>query len=292
MNNRLNALSNKRFFIWYVLVLVAVFVFLYILTKDIRFPLFVTGLGFMGSVLSLLLSKFWAKHTHDITIITKESGGDAGKLYMIVENLAQKANLPKTPEVGIYESPDCNAFATGFNKSNSLIAFSNGLLNTLSLDEVEAVAAHEIAHITNQDMLGTVLIEGTVKSIFYFVKIPFWILGWFYSFTSKNGESDWEVQLSFWAGTIISAIIMFLGHLVSLFFSRHREYKADATAALLTSSEAMRSALAKLAQDENEIPVEQAEFSCFKIKNKITFAEIFSTHPPIEKRIEALKNYK
>lgn len=292
MSNNLKSLSNRSFFIWYVFVLIAIFIFLYLIAKDIKFPLFVTILGFIGSIVSLLFSKVFAKHVHDIQVVTADTGGDGAKLYHLVEELVKKANLPQVPEVGIYDSPDCNAFATGFNKAHSLVAFSTGLLNTLSYEEIEAVAAHEIGHIANLDMLGTVLIEGAVKSLFYFAKIPFLLFGWFIAYGSKDGENDLNAKLSFWTGTILSTIVMFFGQIIGLFFSRHREYKADAVSALLTSPDAMVSALNKIAQDENEIPIEQAEFACFKINNKLSFMELFSTHPTIEKRIAALKNEK
>ena len=298
MNNTLNSFI-KNYFLWYLFALFAIFIFIYFFTKDITLPLFITAIGFIGSIICLLSSKIMAKYVHKIKIVTLETGGEAAKLYELVEKLAQKANLPKTPEIGIYKSPDCNAFSTGFSQSNSLVAFSDTLLKTFTSEEIEAVAAHEVSHIANYDMLGTVIIEGTVRSIFYFIKFAFIILGVFFAFFSYSSANsgdqnsaegfDMFKTMSAWLGIIISTAIMLFGKLISLFYSRHREYKADANAALLTSPEAMISALQKLAQDENETPISQTEFSCFKITNRPSFLEILSTHPAIEKRIAALK---
>ena len=160
----LKSLSNAKFLKWFLLLNGSL-----VLTLIWTGPgaLVIPVLGFGGALFSLVFAKWLAKKAHDIKTVDPlaPTSKVEEQLHAIVANLAQRAGLPNTPEIGIYESPDMNAFATGINPGNALVAFSTGLLETMDHDQIQAVAAHEIAHVANRDMLGIVLLQGVTNSI-------------------------------------------------------------------------------------------------------------------------------
>ena len=281
----LKSLSNAKFLKWFLLLNGALAVGL-IWTGP--WALLVPFLGFAGAMLSLVFAKWLAKRAHNIKIIdpNNPASSEEEQLHAIVVDLVARAGLEHVPEVGIYDSPDMNAFATGTKPSNALVAFSSGLLGNMERDQIQAVAAHEIAHIANRDMLGIVLLQGVINSIVLFVTLPLNVLRLF-NFFSK--ERSWLLETGLWlVKATIGILLTFLGSLVVKAFSRSREYRADAYAAVLLGKEPMMSALKALSADTAEIPVEQSAYAAFKVSGRMSLSEIFSTHPPIEKRLAAL----
>lgn len=203
--------------------------------------------------------------------IIEEASSDphSRELLQIVHNLSRKAGLPGLPEVGIYDSPEVNAFATGASKSKALVAVSTGALRRLNRDQIEGVLGHEITHVANGDMVTMALLQGVINA---FV-LSRWISG-------KEGSLMY-----------FGIVFMLLGTLIVASFSRHREFRADFGGAELTSSEKMISALTALKrtieiQDER---TDQPTFQSLKISSKEGFMRLFATHPPLDKRIESLK---
>ncbi|HAW61428.1 MAG TPA: protease HtpX [Pseudomonas sp.] len=281
----LKSLSNAKFLKWFLL-----------LNGALALGLLWTGpgallvplLGFAGALLSLVFAKWLAKRAHDIRVIDPNNPktSEERQLHTMVADLVARAGLEDMPEVGIYDSPDMNAFATGMKPSNALIAFSSGLLNNMEYDQIQAVAAHEIAHIANRDMLGIVLLQGVINSIVLFVTLP---LNAFRLLNMSSNERSWLIETALWLVKAITAIVLtFLGSLVVKAFSRSREYRADAYAAALLGKEPMVSALSALSTDTAKIPLEQSAYAAFKVSGRTSFSEIFSTHPSIEKRLSAL----
>ncbi len=239
----------------------------------------------IGPFISLALSKPLIRMSHNLRMLSPDSpmSEDDQRIYRIVQTLAQRAGLEETPEIGIYDSPDMNAFATGATRSSALVAFSTGLIENMDDHEIAAVAAHEVAHIANGDMVSMTLIQSAVNVIVMLVSIPFW----FYRLlVTDSRAAAFCVEA---ARFVVRGIILIGGYLVSMAFSRRREFAADAFAAKLTSAEAMASALNRLAQDNAVAPSEQGEYACLKISSPMSFAEFLSSHPPIEKRVAALR---
>lgn len=281
----LASLSNSTFLKWFFLLNGGIVLTIAWMGP---FALIIPAIGFIGALLSLAFAKWLAKRAHRIAIIDPQSpkGGDEEFLIVTVNELAEQAGLEVTPEVGIYNSEDMNAFATGANPRNALVAFSSGLLERMPPDQIRAVAAHEIAHIANRDMLGIVLLQGVINSIVLAVTSPLSFL----QFANRSGDQSALIEYALWAAKALAAIVLtFLGSLVVKAFSRAREYRADAFSATLLGKESMVGALNTLSGDNTEIPIGQIAYSAFKVSGRITVSELFSTHPPIEKRIAALE---
>lgn len=252
-------------------------------------------MGTAGSFISLMLSKTMAKFSMGVQIIEPQtSDPQARALVELVHDLATKAKLPAMPEVGIYESPDINAFATGPSRSSSLVAVSTGLLQRMNRDEIEGVLGHEIAHIANGDMVTLALIQGIVNTFTIFLAR---LLAGLLSGDSENRGRN--------QGTRIMLTMLFdfafsiLGSLVVNYFSRLREYRADKGSAQITSREKMIRALQKLQlvyeQPYGSVEPESNEgFNAFKIsgKKKSGILQLFSTHPPLEERIARLSSHR
>lgn len=251
----------------------------------------VWGMG--GAFISLLMSKWMAKRFHGVQVIEPRSPHpDLNWLYGKVEDLARAARLPKTPEVGIYESPDVNAFATGPSKSNALVAVSTGLLQRMNKEEIEGVLAHEVAHIANGDMVTMTLIQGVVNAfVLFFSRIIANIIA--SSVESKNRHwIEWLVYM------VAQVVFSIFGSIVVNYFSRQREYRADAGAGVYSSKQNMISALYKLKSiyenpslAEGESDDEGAMATLMIASRKPTgFAALFKTHPDLDDRIMALQN--
>ncbi|APJ02938.1 protease HtpX [Silvanigrella aquatica] len=244
--------------------------------------------GFLGAFISLAISRWIAKFSMGITPINPEQcNATERELYNQVAKLAQRAGLPKTPEVGIYESADINAFATGPSKSRSLVAVSSGLLDRMSSNEREGVLAHEIAHIANGDMVTMTLIQGVVNAfVMFFARIIAYA-------TTQFVKEDIRPLVNMIVVIVLEILFSILGSIVIAWFSRQREFKADLGGAQLAGKSSMIAALAAL-QRVYDSPLPEGEetpksIAAFKISNKSGFLEIFSTHPPLEVRIQALR---
>ncbi len=241
-------------------------------------------IGFSGSIISLFISKWMAKKSMGVKIISTPKNDTEKWLLSINKELSQKANI-NVPEFGIFDSKQPNAFATGSSKNNSLVAVSTGLLVTMNKDEVEAVVAHEICHISNGDMVTMSLIQGIVNTFVIFFSRIIGHLVDRLVFKVQRGHGP-----AYFITSIIAQIVLsILASIIVMWFSRRREYKADSGAALLVGKEKMISALKVLGkQSTDPLPDQMAAFGISGNKKKIS--SLFSSHPSIEKRISALLN--
>jgi len=236
--------------------------------------------GMTGSLISLALSRVMAKWTMGVQVIPRTSSQYAG-LVMMVEQLARKAGLTTMPEVGIYESPEVNAFATGPSKNRSLVAFSTGLLNSMNQNEIEGVAAHEIAHIANGDMVTMTLLQGVVNAfVMFFARIIAWGI-------SQNVREENRHMTQYMVTFLLEMILGILGMIIVCAFSRHREFRADLGGAQYAGKHDMIAALQRLAANTRRYDQAPA-LAAFKISGGV--GQLFSTHPPLEKRIAALQS--
>lgn len=241
-------------------------------------------IGFLGSIISLFISKWMAKKSMGVKIISTPKNDTEKWLLSINKELSQKANI-NVPEFGIFDSKQPNAFATGSSKNNSLVAVSTGLLVTMNKDEVEAVVAHEICHISNGDMVTMSLIQGIINTFVIFFSRIIGHLVDRLVFKVQRGHGP-----AYFITSIIAQIVLsILASIIVMWFSRRREYKADSGAALLVGKEKMISALKVLGkQSTDPLPDQMAAFGISGNKKKIS--SLFSSHPSIEKRISALLN--
>jgi len=235
--------------------------------------------GMVGSLISLSISRISAKMMTGMQLIDR-SHPEVAWLYTMVEDLSRKAGLTKTPEVGIYQSPEVNAFATGPSKRRSLVAFSTGLLNTMNRNEVEGVAAHEIAHIANGDMVTMTLLQGVINAfVMFFARVISWAI-------AQNSRDENRQASSYMVTLLLEMVLGVLGMLVVAAFSRYREFRADLGGARYAGKHDMIAALERLA-GHTRVYDKQASLAAFKISGGP--GAWFSTHPPLEKRIEALR---
>ena len=241
-------------------------------------------MGFGGAIISLLISKPVAKWSSGVQVIEQPSNADEKWLVDTVRKLADKSGIGM-PEVGIFEG-DPNAFATGAFKNSALVAVSSGLLQNMTHEEIEAVLAHEVAHIANGDMVTMTLIQGVMNTFVVFLSR---VIGYAVdSFLRKNDEENTGPGMGYWITTIVLDIILgFAAAIVVAWFSRQREFRADAGAAeLMGHKQPMMNALARLGGLQTaELPKSVAAMG---IAGGI--GQLFSTHPPIEERIAALQN--
>jgi heat shock protein HtpX len=250
--------------------------------------IFCAVFGFLGSLVSLLLSKFLAKRTSGTQIIGQPQSEEERWLVQTVAELAKKADIGM-PEVGIFPAQQSNAFATGWNRNNALVAVSAGLLQRFSRDEVRAVLAHEIGHVANGDMITLSLVQGVVNT---FVMFAARVIGFFVDrVVLKNNRG---LGLGYWITTVVAEIALgILASTIVMWFSRQREFRADAAGAQLAGRTAMLGALEKLraetqAQVANEMPETMTAFGISSGWKRKT-SKLFMTHPPLEERIRALK---
>lgn len=245
-------------------------------------------IGFGGSFISLLISKWMAKRMMGVQIID-ENGPYSGLVHR-VHDMAQRAGLKKMPEVGIYDSPEVNAFATGPSKNNALVAVSSGLLQKMDDEEVRGVLAHEISHVANGDMVTMALVQGVVNSFTYLVS--FLVTNIITSALRGNSErgigDNWFVRQFIFSA--VYGLVAFAAFPIVAGFSRYREYRADKGGATLAGKQVMISALEKLKGSVDTVQKSEAAFQSMKISSKSSFAEFFSTHPTLDKRIRALES--
>lgn len=250
--------------------------------------------GMTGALISLMLSRVMAKWMMGIQLIDANSYSmEQRQLYAVVERLAQRANLPVTPQVGIFNSAIPNAFATGPTKRRSLVAVSTSLLQTMSTSELEAIIGHEITHISNGDMVTMTLLQGVINAFVMFLSR---VLAFALSGLGKNQKqnSSSGSYASYYIFTFVFEIIfMILGSIVIAAYSRKREFRADHGGARLSSRASMISALQTLQHQvthTKEQPAQVAALQAFMIHStkKSSILQLFATHPPLEKRIERL----
>lgn len=243
--------------------------------------------GFGGSFISLFMSKWMAKRSVGAYVIEQAQNSTEQWLLDTVKRYAKQANIGM-PEVAIFESPDMNAFATGASKNNALVAVSTGLLHHMTQDEAEAVIGHEISHIANGDMVTLTLVQGVVNTFVIFLARV--IAGIIDNATRSNNSNGGGLGgIAYFA--IVFVLEMILGVLASIivaWFSRKREYRADSGGAALAGKAAMIGALERLKRSqESQL---EGTMMAFGINNKAKFMSLFATHPPLEDRIQALKN--
>ncbi len=240
-------------------------------------------IGFGGSIISLLISKWMAKRSMGVHVIENPENSTESWLVATVQRQAQQAGIGM-PEVGVFDSPTPNAFATGANKNNALVAVSSGLLQQMNRDEVEAVLGHEVSHVSNGDMVTLTLIQGVVNTFVIFFSR---ILGHFVDrviFKNQRG-----LGMGYFLGSIIGQIVFsLLANIIVAWFSRQREFRADTGGANLAGRGKMIGALRRLqgAQAPQPLPNELAAFGISGGGLK----ELFSTHPPLNVRIQALES--
>jgi heat shock protein HtpX len=248
--------------------------------------------GFGGAFISLALSRVMAKAMMGVRVIDPATNDpEMRRLLNTVHDLARAAHLPAMPEVGIYDSPEVNAFATGPSNRRSLVAVSTGLLKRMSSPEIEGVLGHEVAHIANGDMVTMTLIQGVVNAFVMFLAR---VLAFVLSGIGNREKSSSGSYVTFNVLVFVFQIVfMILGSLVVAAYSRFREFKADKGGASLAGRDKMISALEALqkVQDIRDAKVEKPAFQSMKISHQERggLVALFLTHPPLAKRIERLK---
>jgi heat shock protein HtpX len=243
---------------------------------------FFWGMG--GAFISLQMSRFIAKRATGARVVDGRTGNaDLDWLYATVGRLASQANLP-TPEVAVYDSPEVNAFATGPSKSRSLVAVSTGLFRAMRHEEIEGVLGHELTHISNGDMVTMTLLQGVINAfVMFFARIIA------YALRSSNNRSSQGVS---WVVVIMLEIVLgILGSLVTAWFSRQREFRADRGGAMLAGRDRMLAALRRLAGNRELVDTSHQALATLKINGARGWMVFFSTHPPIEARIAALEQF-
>lgn len=240
--------------------------------------------GFAGSLISLFLSKTMALRSVGAEVITEPRNNAERWLVETVKRQSQQAGIPM-PDVAIYHSEDVNAFATGATKSNSLVAVSTGLLNTMTQDEAEAVVAHEVAHIANGDMVTMTLLQGVLNTFVIFLSRM--IATAVSSTRNSDGEESQSTGIYFLVSMVLEILFGILATIIAMWFSRYREFRADEGSANLVGKEKMIAALQRL-QQVHEPQELQGSLNAFMINGKRS--ELFMSHPPLEKRIAALQS--
>ncbi len=247
--------------------------------------IFCAVFGFVGSFISLFLSKWMAKKTMGVQLIEQPRNADEKWLVDTVVELSEKAGI-KTPEIGVFAAQESNAFATGWNRNDALVAVSLGLLQRFERDEVKAVLAHEIGHVANGDMITLSLIQGVVNTfVMFFARIIGDLVD---RVLLKNEDGR---GIAFMVTTLIAEIVLgILASMIVAAFSRYREYRADEAGATLADRGAMIRALQRL-QAETSAGVESplpSSMRAFGISGGMS--NLFASHPPLEARIQALRN--
>jgi heat shock protein HtpX len=246
-------------------------------------------LGFGGAFISLWMSKGMAKRSMGVFIIEQPTNEDERWLLETVHRQSQQAGIGM-PEVGIFQSPQPNAFATGANKNNALVAVSTGLLETMTHDEVEAVLGHEVSHVANGDMVTQTLLQGVLNTfVIFFARVIGYIVD--RALSGNNNENSGMGFGYFIASFIAEILLGFLATAIVMWFSRKREFAADRGGADLSSRKKMANALRRL-QMVNQPDDLPGEMAAFGINGGLGegLKKIFLSHPPLDERIAALEN--
>lgn len=241
-------------------------------------------IGMSGSVISLLMSKWSAKNSMGVHVISQPQNQTEQWLLSTVQRQAQQAGIGM-PEVGIFDAPEPNAFATGANRNNALVAVSTGLLNIMTADEVEAVVGHEISHVANGDMITMSLMQGVVNTFVYFFAT---IIGYVVDrvvFKTERGYGP-----AYYVTQMIAQIVLsMLASMLVMWFSRYREFRADSGGASLAGRQKMIGALQAL-QRAHDAPDLPGTLAAFGINGGGGIQRLLMSHPPLEERIAALQN--
>ena len=248
--------------------------------------LFSLVFGMGGSFISLYMSKWMAKSLAGVKVIKSPNNQFESWYVQIVERQSETLGI-RVPEIGIFNSPSPNAFATGSSKNNSLVALSTGLIESMNKDEIEAVIGHEMSHVANGDMVTLSLIQGIINAFVIFFSR---VIGHFVDRVILKNERGYGIGYFF---TVIFAqvILGILASTIVCWFSRRREFRADFGGAQLTSKEAMISSLRTLEKmSAAKLPDQMLAFGISNQGNSQTLRKLFSTHPPIKERILALEN--
>jgi len=243
-------------------------------------------IGFAGSLISLAMSKWSAKRMVGAQVIENPFDPTERWLVDTVRRQADAAGIGM-PEVAIYDAPDVNAFATGWNRNAALVAVSTGLLRNMSRDEAEAVLAHEVSHVANGDMVTLALIQGVVNTfVIFFAKL----FGYFVDrVLLKNDGRNGPGMGAFAAEIVAQLVLGVLASIIVMWFSRQREFRADAGGANLAGRNKMIAALERL-KVNHEQTVLPEKIAAFGISGGRGFSRLFMTHPPLDERIEALRS--
>jgi heat shock protein HtpX len=243
-------------------------------------------IGFGGSFISLLMSKWMAKMATGAHVIEVPSNNTERWLVDTVQRHAQRAGIGM-PEVAVYDAPEINAFATGWNKDAALVAVSSGLLNNMSQDEAEAVLGHEVTHVSNGDMVTLALIQGVVNTfVIFFSRIIGYVVDRVV-FKVERGQGP-----AFWITSIIAQLVLgILASMIVMWFSRQREFRADAGGANLAGRNKMIAALERLQLNYGQPPQLPDQVKAFGISGVtgLGLKRLFMSHPPLEERIAALR---
>ena len=242
-------------------------------------------IGFSGSLISLFLSKWMAKRSTGAKVIESPSNSTESWLVNTVQRQAQQAGIGM-PEVAVYQSPDVNAFTTGANRNNALVAVSTGLLQQMNQQEVEAVLAHEVSHVANGDMVTLTLLQGVVNTFVIFLSRVIGFLVDRLIFRTERGYGP-----GFWIASIVSQILLgILASAIVMWFSRRREFRADEGGAQLAGRNGMIAALERLKHAHQPAQLPES-LQAFGISGGLGrgIKRLFLSHPPLDERIAALK---
>lgn len=248
--------------------------------------LFAAAFGFGGAFISLAISKWMAKRTTGLHLITEPRNEGEAWLLATVKRQSEAAGIAM-PEVGIYDAPEINAFATGPSRNNSLVAVSTGLLRAMSRDEAEAVLAHEVSHVANGDMVTMALIQGVLNTFVIFLSR---IVGRVIDAALSGNRDGGTGPFYFITVLVLDIIFGMLASVVAMWFSRWREFRADEGGARLAGREKMIAALERLSQTYGESTLPK-EVRAFGISGAVGHGlrKLFMTHPPLAERINALR---
>ncbi len=242
--------------------------------------------GMGGAFISLALSKWMAKRSTGAKVITEPGNETERWLLQTVRRQADAAGIGM-PEVAVYDAPDVNAFATGMMKNNALVAVSTGLLANMSRDEAEAVLGHEISHVANGDMVTLTLIQGVLNTFVIFLAR---IVGSVIDGALRGNREGGGGMIYFAIVMVLQVVFGLFASMIVMWFSRRREFRADAGGASLAGRQKMISALERLALNHNQTALPK-EVAAFGISGHVSsgFKRLFMTHPPLEERIAALR---
>ena len=241
--------------------------------------------GFGGSIISLLMSKSMAKRATGAQVITQPRNESEQWLLATVQRQAQAAGIGM-PEVAIYDAPEINAFATGANRNKALVAVSTGLLRAMNRDEAEAVLGHEVSHVANGDMVTMALLQGVLNTfVIVLARIVGRIVDGYLSGNREGGGFGYFIVVN-----VLQLVFGIFASVIAMWFSRHREFRADAGGATLAGRDKMIAALERLAQNHGEstLPKQMAAFGISG--GSIGLGRLLMSHPPLEERIAALRN--
>jgi heat shock protein HtpX len=245
---------------------------------------FAAIMGFAGSFISLAMSKMLAKRSMGVQVIENPRNEIERWLLGVVRRQAEGAGIGM-PEVGVFDAPVMNAFATGMDRNNALVAVSTGLLRNMSRDEVEAVLGHEVSHVANGDMVTMGLLQGVLNTFVIFFSRVIGMLVDKAVFRVERGLGP-----GYWIGSILAEVVLgIVAAIIAAWFSRRREFRADAGGASLAGRGKMIAALQRLSA-AHEPQALQGEMAAFGISGKTMITALLSTHPPLTERIDALRN--